>query len=289
METNMRIIYYLVLISLLSEIFPQSMEEIRKDTSLCTSNTNTNTCSDVKLSSGVYQCCKVTTTTFYSSLTLCSIQVTPISTFKKLMEDKSTKALYKEISGYVLYGYLNLNSVNQEYYRVKMNYECKDGTAQYLFGYDTFTNDEIKVFQGENHCMKYFYYNELFTSKDDCFNSEITQASKNSGLSCGYIEYNIKYSDGTSDNFKSCNLFSKALIDYGKTDDKTKENFQSFVETNKDGDKIVISYTVDFSDQSGNQVVYDSLSQTISVNGHNGSVILSISKYLILIIGLLFL
>ena len=62
------------------------------------------------------------------------------------MEDKSTKALYKEINSYVIYGYFNLSSVNQENYKLKMDWECKDGTAQHLFGYDTFTNDEIKVF-----------------------------------------------------------------------------------------------------------------------------------------------
>ena len=140
--------------------------------------------------------------------------------------------------------------------------------------------------------MKYFYYNSLLNSKDDCFNSEITQASKNAGLSCGFYEYNIKYSDGTSESFKSCNIFNKAIIDYGKVDNKTKENFETFVSSNQNGNKIVLSYSVDFSDSSGNKFVYDSLSQTIRTNGNdetNNSVIHSISKYLTLIIGLLFL
>ena len=242
-----------------------------------------------KLSSGVYQCCRVSTTTYYTTVSICSVQVTPISTFKQMIEDKSFKALYKEISGYVIYGYTN--SVSQEYLKTKMEYQCKDGTATYLFAYDTYTNDEINVFKSGNHCMKYFYYNSLLNSKNDCFNSEITPAQKNAGLSCGYYEYNIKYSDGTSESFKSCNVFNKALINYGKLDDKTKENFETFVSTNQNGNKIVLSYSVDFSDSSGNKFVYDSVSQKIMIGNDetNNSVIHSISKYLTLIIGLLFL
>ena len=290
MKINQRIISYLVLFSLFCQIIPQNYQAITNDISLCLANNDENTCSNVKLSSGVYQCCKVTTINYYTSLSFCSVQVTPISLFKQMMEDKSTKAYYKEISGYVIYGLAN--SANQEYLKNKMEYQCKDGTATYLFAYDTYTNDEINLFKSGNHCMKYFYYNSLLNSKDDCFNSEITQASKNSGLSCGYYEYNIKYSDGTSESFKSCNVFNKAMIDYGKLDDKTKENFETFVSSNQNGDKIVLSYSVVFSDSSGSKFAYDSISQKITVNGNdetNNSVIHSISKYLTLIIGLLFL
>jgi hypothetical protein len=290
MEINHRIISYLVLFSLFCQIIPQNYEAISNDISLCLDNKDIDTCSNVILSSGFYQCCKVTLTTYYSSDSICSIQVTPITPFKQMMEDKSIKALYKEISGYLIYGYAN--SESQEYLKSKTEYQCKDGTATYLFGYDTYTDDEINLFKSGNHCMKYFYDNYLLNSKDDCFNSKITQASKNAGLSCGYYEFNLKYSDGTSESYKSCNIFNKAIIDYQKVDDKTKENFETFVSTNQNGEKIVLSYSVQFSDSSGNKFVYDSLSQKIMTNGNdqtNNSVIHSISKYLTLIIGLLFL
>ena len=290
MKINHRIISYLVLFSLFCQIIPQNYEAISNDISLCLDNKDIDTCSNVILSSGFYQCCKVTLTTYYSSDSICSIQVTPITPFKQMMEDKSIKALYKEISGYLIYGYAN--SESQEYLKSKTEYQCKDGTATYLFGYDTYTDDEINLFKSGNHCMKYFYDNYLLNSKDDCFNSKITQASKNAGLSCGYYEFNLKYSDGTSESYKSCNIFNKAIIDYQKVDDKTKENFETFVSTNQNGEKIVLSYSVQFSDSSGNKFVYDSLSQKIMTNGNdqtNNSVIHSISKYLTLIIGLLFL
>ena len=290
MEVNHRIFSYLVLFSLFCKIIPQNYQAISNDISLCIANKDINTCSNVQLSSGVYQCCKVTSTTYYTSVSFCSVQVTPITSFKQMMEDKSTKAYLKEISGYVIYGYTN--SVSQEYLKSKTEYQCKDGTATYLFAYDTYTNDEINLFKSGKHCMKYFYDNYLLNSKDDCFNSEITQASKDAGLSCGYYEYNIKYSDGTSESYKSCNIFNKAMIDYEKVDDKTKENFETFVSTNQNDEKIVLSYSVQFSDSSGSKFVYDSISQKITVSGNdetNNSVIHSISKYLTLIIGLLFL
>lgn len=290
MKLNQRIISYLVLLSLFCQIIPQNYQAISNDISLCLANDNTNTCSNVQLSSGIYQCCKVISTTYGYSYSFCSVQITPISSFKQMIEDKSTKAYLKEISGYVMYGIAG--GVSQNNLKTKIEYQCKDGTATYLYGYDTYTDDEINLFKNGNHCLKYFYYNYLLNSKNDCFNSEITPASKNAGLSCGYYEYNIKYSDGTSESFKSCNVFNKAMIDYGKVDDKTKENFETFVSSNQDGDKIVLSYSVDFSDSSGNKFAYDSISQKITVKGSdqtNNSVIHSISKYLTLIIGLLLL
>jgi hypothetical protein len=298
-KNNQVVLYYLLIISFFTQIFSQNYDALLEDTITCMGNENTNNCTSVKLSSGVYQCCKLKTTTYSSDYSLCSVQVTPISTFKNYLELKSTKALFKEIFGYVIYNTSytynydyssNTYTYNYDYYsnylKIKMDYICKDGNATLKFGYDTYTNSEISVLQSSNHCLRYIYYDKLFTSKQDCFNSVLTQNAKDAGLSCGYFEFHLKYSDGLTDTIQICNIFNNDLISYGQLDDKTKESFESIVSTNKNSSKTVVSYNVEFSDKNGNTLVYDSTSQKVTSSTSN-SKMNSISKYLMLFIVLL--
>ena len=80
-------------------------ENLLQDISTCMSHNDKTTCTNVELSSGIYQCCLVATTVYTNygayPISFCSVQVTPIKTFKEVIEMESTKALYKEIWGYV--------------------------------------------------------------------------------------------------------------------------------------------------------------------------------------------
>ena len=150
------------------------------------------------------------------------------------------------------------------------------------FGFDTYTSEEIKVLQDENHCLNYFYgLNIENQTKQNCFNAVILQSSKDAGLTCGYYEFNIKYSDGTSENFKTCHLFNNAAISRGQLDERTKESFQSFVKDNQDNGKYVVSYKVALSDKNGNSVEYDSLTQSLSKS--SSTIITPMIKYLVFI------
>ena len=235
------------------------------------------------MTSGIYQCCKASITTYlptsYSptTITACSIQMTPIKIYKEEMERESTKALYKETWGYVVNNMVTGASST----KIETIYNCKDGTATMRFGFDTYTEEEIEILQRDEHCLGYFYGLNEFTTKEDFFNSVILPSSKKVRLSCGYFEFDIKFSDGTSKNLKSCNIFNKDIITNSHLDDKSKESFESFVNNNKDGDKIVLSYAVAFSDDKGNSVVYDSLTQSIISN--NSEKMISLVKYLLLI------
>jgi hypothetical protein len=282
-KNNRLILCCLLIISFLSQIFSQSNDALLKDISLCMKNNNTKNCTNVRLTSGVYQCCNVNV---YSSVvfqSICSVQITPISEFIKFMETGSIKALYKEIFGYIIY-HNSLNSTIIDYIKFKADYVCKDGNTTIKFGYDTYSDSEINVLQSENHCLSYIYYDNFFTSKQNCFNSVLTQNAKDAGLSCGYFEFHLKYSDGLTDTIQICNIFNSELINYGQLDDKTKESFETIISTYKDGTKVVISYNVEFSDKKGNTLFYDSTTQKVTGN----SEIYSISKYLILFIVLLF-
>ena len=278
---NQRILYYLLIIILLNQTLAQAYDEIIKDSTSCTSHQDRNTCSSVKLSSGIYQCCRVDTTTFIygeHSASMCSIQIKPIKILQEELEKETTKALYKEMWGYIFYSH---GPSTISIMKALLNYDCIDGKATVKFGFDTYTNEEIKILQSENHCMSYFYGFNEFTSKEECFNSVLLPSSEKLGLTCGYFEFNIKYSDGTSENIKSCNIFNKDVITSARLDDKSKESFESFVHSNQDDGKIVLSYQVAFSDDEGNNVVYDSLTQRINLK--NSQKIISTVKYLIFI------
>ena len=280
-----KLVFYLLLIILYNQILSQTNGQISEDISACQANKDTNTCSNVQLKSGIYQCCKVKyfiyTNTYYgpssTNVNICSVQVKPIKTFNDEMSRDTTKALYKEIWGYVVYNVVTGAANSKQ----EMTFECADGTGTMRFGYDTYTNEEEEILKSDNHCMSYFYGLNEFNSKEDCFNGEILPSSKKVGLSCGYYEVSIKYSDGTSQTIKSCNIFNKDIINSKHLDDKSKETFESFVKSNKNNDKVVISYVAELSDDQGHTIVYDSLTQSININ--NNSEKISLVKYLLYI------
>ena len=146
----------------------------------------------------------------------------------------------------------------------------------------------MDILLSENHCMNYFYGFNDFTTKEECFNAVILPSSEEVGLSCGYFEFNIKYSDGTSESIKTCNIFNKDILSNNYLDDKSKESYKNFVSTNSEDNKVVVSYVVAFSDDKGNKIVYDSLTDSINPNTNSGKNI-SLVKYSLIIALLLIL
>lgn len=215
---------------------------------------------------------------FDFSLDSCSIQMKPIKLFNEEMERDTTKALYKEIYGYVINNVVTGVGVGES--KTEMIFNCPDGTGTMRFGFDTYTSEEEKILKSDNHCLRYFYKLNAFDSKEDCFDSDILPSSKKVGLSCGYFAVNVKYSDGTSETIESCNIFNKDIINSNHLDDKSRENFETFVNTNKDGNKNVISFIAELSGEQGNNIVYDSLTGKIN---ENNSEKITLAKYLLFV------
>ena len=144
---------FFLLFLLVSQIIAQNYENLQQDITPCTSHKDKTTCTNVELSSGIYQCCLVATTAYTNygafSTSLCSIQVTPIKTFKEVMEMESTKALYKEIWGYVS----NVVVPGASEGKTELEYTCRDGTASMRFGFDTYTSEELEVLNDDNHSL----------------------------------------------------------------------------------------------------------------------------------------
>ena len=277
----------IIIIMLLIQIFSQDLDinDISEDLKLCTPQSDKTSCSSIQLKSGYYQCCKVTSYVIGHSVSFCSPQMTPISEFNRIMEMASTKAILKESFGIVKYGNKYGQGVNPDSIKMTMTYDCVDGKVTTKIGYDTYTEEEIDIFQSDEHCLDYSLGYRSFSSKQECYDSLLLPSSIKVGLTCGYYKYSIKYSDGSNYEIESCGIFNKDLLGQKSLDKQSKESFQSFVDTNKGDGKIVLSYEVSLSNKEGQYLVYDSAVDRITSSSNSnssGNLILNYFLYIIL-------
>mgnify|MGYP006873135660 CR=1 FL=1 len=279
----------IIIIILFIQISSQTkdLEKLSTDIQLCMQQKDTTSCSSVNLYSGYYQCCKLSSLIAGYSYSACSVQMTPITEFKRFMEMASTKAIYKESFGFSKYNLAYSQGLNPDSIKMRMTYDCADGQLITEFGYDTYTQEEIDILQSEEHCLDYTYGYRLFSSKQECYDSLLLPSSVEAGLSCGYYKYSIKYSDGSTYELESCGIFNKDSISQQNLDEQSKNSFKSFVDSNKDGDKIVLSYEVSLSNKEGQYLVYDSALDRISSSSTSNmsrNLTLSYLLYIILIL-----
>ena len=283
MPHQRRLLFCFLLILLSAEIATINPNDYMDDITKCTSFQDTNNCVNVVLKTEEVQCCLVKISMLYIypySTTMCSVLNKPIKLLKERMEKESNKAIMKEAFGYVSYQMVpGMNNIKEI-----IDYTCIDGKWQMKYGFDTYTTEEIAILKGENHCLRYLF-GKAFISKEECFNSTLLQSSLDAGLSCGYYQFDLTYSDGSTESLKSCGIFNSDSVEYGQLDSKSTEMMSSFINNNKDGNKIVLSYKVELSDKKGNNMVYDSTTGKVITNNFNK---INISKCLLLLMVLLF-
>ena len=276
----------LIIIILFIQISSQDLDldELIKDSNLCTQHKDTTSCSSVQLHSGYYQCCKTNITVAGMSISSCGPQMTPISEYTRVMEMPSIKAIYKESFGIAKYHNDN-EVINPNNIKMTTTYECPDGQVTTKFGYDTYTDEEIDILQSDEHCLDYMFNYREFSSKQECYDSLLLPSSISAGLSCGYFKYTIKYSDSSTYEIESCGIFNKDLLGQKSLDDQSKNGFKSFVKSNKEGGKVVLSYEVSLSNKEGQYLVYDSSVDRItssSPSNSSGNLTLNYLLYILL-------
>ena len=174
--------------------------------------------------------------------TMCSIQLKPISEMQKLYNGKAAKAQIKEQYGFPLYNFDFDVSNDLKYI---MQYQCEDGNAELKIGFDTYTNEDIKTLKDEKHCLRYRYYGKYSIPKEDCFNAFLLKDSIDAGLTCGYFEYNIKYEDGSTESFKTCDIFNKESLNLGIIDENIKKGYEEYT-VKMSGKKLLLSFEIKF-------------------------------------------
>ena len=250
-------------------------------------------CYSVALKTKNAQCCILEMTSYKSHDIDCSIILGSIKDIKENYTPK-TNAFSKELFGFSVYGMPTEQSEEEliNEFRHSQNYECKDGNFEYLYGYENYTSEEKLLFKSDQHCLRYFYsyvidpdFMEKMPSKEQCFNADLLESSKNIGLKCGFYEFKIKYGSGNSGEFKSCYIFDTDIIKNKKIDDASKSNFSALamLYAATQGETMV-SYVVTFSDSDGNKCTYDSWTNKVSSSSNNNQ----ISKYLLFLLILLF-
>lgn len=99
MKTNQRTSFYLVIIMLGNQILAQYNNKIMNDIQTCIAHEDTDTCSSTKLTSGIYQCCKISETIYSPSqysISVCSIQIVLLNYLKKKWKGKLLKLYIKK-------------------------------------------------------------------------------------------------------------------------------------------------------------------------------------------------
>ena len=263
-------------------------------------------CLSITLSNNYYQCWFLTINNIYErgkeeNEKTCMVSAGDISLLAKAFNDKMFKAQIKEIFGYIKYGiYFIDDDGNRQYiadeftFKFKQKYECNGGTAEYSYGYETYTNTEIANFESDNHCLKYFYrylYSENYdensnlntVSKSDCQNAVLTQSARDAGIKCGFYQFKINFVNKSSKTYQTCYAYNSKMIENGKLDEKTQGEISSLISqfASEDGSYgTYTSYTTEFTDDSGKTYTFD-MSGALAQQSSN---ILNKAKYLYLLI-----
>ena len=160
----------------------------------------------------------------------CFIMYKDIKALQEVYNNKIFKAQMKEIFGFLQYGLYFKEEDGRKFYpfdgntfKMKQIYKCSDGTAEYSFGYDTYSLDDKSLYESDDHCLKYFYrylyaenYDEnlelVSVSKDDCLNAKLTQGAIEAGITCGFFQFNINFITGGSKTYQTCYIYNSNFI-----------------------------------------------------------------------------
>lgn len=265
-------------------------------------------CLSTTLSNSNYRCCVLTIEHPYviddsnrKHEKSCFIMYKDITLVQEAYNNPLFKTTIREIFGYIRYGLYYIDDDGKKFYtvgdslKIKEIYRCNDGTAEYSFGYDQYSQTDISVYDSGSHCLKYFYrymYSEEYdennelsaVSKDDCLNAQLTQSAIDAGVKCGFFQFTVDFLQGGSKTYQTCYLYNSNFISEGKLDEKIQSQLQAYVSQigNKEGDGVFSSYTTQFSDESGNTYTFDMDGKYTPPSSISS--LLSLSKYLCLLL-----
>ena len=247
-----------------------------KDAMNCFNHEDLSTCSSVKMTSGLYQCCRVKMTmkyynTYYGgyrtydSSDLCSVWVSIDLTDDQI---KSMQESYQEAATFMSLVY---GSYIPE---LKYEFTCQKKSYTLSFGKGTFTDEEIEIMKDENYCLRLYYEglhllgyvsniigdSERTITKDICMNGKTLPKSQNS---CAYASFKFTLDDGTKETISTCMLVSTASFETKNLDKLLEQDFAQF--TDLKGQSID-SFEVEISNKDGNTLKYDSLTKTLTGN-----------------------
>lgn len=281
MQYSLVIFYLLITFSYFDEIdeeysfLPEETRQMMRETQKCHEAENDQTsCFNVKLSIQNFQCCMLKLTTNDEILNSCSILGGSVEEAKKIKSSSKIKSLLREIYGFNSYGLFSYKTIQEkdkmaQEGKYKQEYLCKDGSFEISYGYEEYSDSDKEKLLSEKHCLKYFYsYLNLYSeetknpSKEDCFNADLLDSSKNSGIQCSYYEFNLKYITGDNEIYKTCYLYDPDIKTTKNIDENSIDIFQTlaYLVASYKG-KQYSGYTVEFTSSDGDRFSYDPMKQ----------------------------
>lgn len=226
----------------------------------------------------------------------CTVNAKPFKPYVDIIQNNKFIPFVREVVGFAAYGppgdYDAKEIIGQ---KVTIDVDCSDSHLQSKeFKIDEFTSEEKDILNSTDHCLYEIYdvFEKMDDSKDDdepyakapstqalkCKDRKLLKTSKDHGLECGTLKININAPMGMVppefNSFSSCILFDYDLYSKIKV---PKDLISDLKKQFNLEDKYYLK--IEISDSKGRKFVFDT----------NRSSFISISKYLLILIGLILL
>ena len=214
-----------------------------------------NKCHDIKFEAKGFQCCKCKV----NNSPICNPMVSPIKLAQDEMATENGKILTRENIGFSMFKD-NLTSSSYEF-------ECPDGKLAYKYEDKNYTIEEHKKFKSQNHCLNYYNRMSISITKETCYNA-ILSTTGNSGVSCGYYEFDMKMTDNSNYKFQTCFLFNDDIITTKKLGFLKKQMGEDVaLRVAIENEKELSSYKMTGTNSKNKCFIYDSVNDEVSIPG----------------------
>ena len=251
--------------------FEQRFSSRNSELDDCSAITDMNQCIPFKFTIKGFQCCKSSV----NKNSRCNPMVNPIYLAKNESAKENGKILNREYFGHTL--------INDGLSSIVYDFDCADGKISFQYESKNYTDKEQEKLKSPQHCLNHYNKKES-TSKSTCFNS-VVAAAGNSGVSCGYYEFDLIMTDNSTAKYQTCFLYNEDIRttkNMGYLIKQMAENIADREAINRE--KILNKYIMKGVNNQGKYFIYESLNDTVSTPpGSDGAKFLS-NKFALLLI-----
>lgn len=226
------------------------------------------TCLDVKLTGGRL-CCEIFEENADNIQESCEMKTTKQD---QMLIVGSSKIINKELGGLAIYnekyGGTYGNTIEERKFEIqrtiKITCDEWDFSVNIIDG--EYSEDEIKILKSENHCLSYFnpylkhtLSNRRKVTRDICYKASLLPSTKESGISCGYMEIDIDEPNAKEKRI-TCFLFDPKVVSNKTLDESTRLNLNAMTKKNENDD---INYSFTIFSSNGNGYTYSSKTRKV--------------------------
>ena len=224
------------------------------------------------------------------SINICEQNIKPFAPLSDLIKSPKFFPFVREMLGFAMYGPPYKLHEFEEYVGVKgkVDIDCADSHLVVNAGIDEYTETDKDILADSNHCLNDLYqkiedisekfpdYPPLTTQPIKCSEKKLLQSSIDAGLECGSLTITLNIKNVPMPiNFSSCMVFEYDLFSKIKIPKEFVSSLESIM------DMLEGSFVVEITDSKGNSFTFDS-----ETGNYDKSSFISISKYLLILIGL---